>query len=277
MTLAQAQAALESAGLPRIEAQQLLLLALDRDPHGRAWLLAHGDDPLPAAAGARLAALQQRHGNGEPMAYLRGEQAFFGLPLRVDARVLVPRPDTETLVQWALDLLADLPVDAEVIDLGTGSGAVALALATQRPSLRLTATDASADALAVAQANAERLGARLCFRQGAWLRAVPGERFHLVVSNPPYIAEDDPHLPALGHEPRTALTAGPDGLDDLRTIVAQAPHALHPGGWLLLEHGHDQAAAVQALLRGRGFGSVDGRTDLAGIVRCSGGRWPGAR
>ncbi|MFP8834543.1 peptide chain release factor N(5)-glutamine methyltransferase [Hydrogenophaga sp. XSHU_21] len=277
MTLAQALAALEAEGLPRIEAQQLLLLALERDPHARSWLLTHDDQPLPPGASARLQGLQQRHRSGEPMAYLRGEQAFFGLPLQVDARVLVPRPDTETLVQWALDLLPELPPDAEVLDLGTGSGAIALALASQRPSLQVTATDASADALAVAQANADRLGLRLRFRQGAWLQAVPGGRFHLIASNPPYIAEDDPHLQALGHEPRRALTAGLDGLDDLRTIVAQAPQALHPGGWLVLEHGHDQAVAVQALLRAQGFGSVDGRTDLAGIVRCSGGRWPGAR
>lgn len=277
MTLAEALAALEAQGLPRIEAQQLLLLALERDPHARSWLLAHDDDPLPPGASARLQGFRERHRSGEPMAYLRGEQAFFGLPLQVDARVLVPRPDTETLVQWALDLLPDLPPDAEVLDLGTGSGAIALALASQRPSLQVTATDASPDALAVARSNAGRLGLRLRFRQGAWLQAVPGERFHLVVSNPPYIAEDDPHLAALGREPRSALTAGPDGLDDLRTIVAQAPQALHPGGWLVLEHGHDQAVAVQALLRAQGFALVDGRTDLAGIVRCSGGRWPGAR
>jgi len=277
MSLAAHLAALEAAGLPRLEAQQLLLLALGRDPHARAWLMAHDHEPLDEPAGARLDALLARHRAGEPMAYLRGEQAFFGLGLQVDRRVLVPRPDTEALVQWALDLLPAPGTAARVLDLGTGSGAIALALKHQRPAWALTATDASADALAVARANAARLGLDLRWRQGAWLAAVPGERFDLIVSNPPYIAEGDPHLAALGREPITALTAGLDGLDDLRTIVAQAPDALEPGGWLLLEHGHDQAAAVQALLRERGFEAVGGRTDLAGIVRCSGARWPAAR
>ncbi|QIM54487.1 peptide chain release factor N(5)-glutamine methyltransferase [Hydrogenophaga crocea] len=278
MTLASRLARLSADGLPRLEALQLLLLALGRDPHDRAWLLAHDDQTLNTEAEARLSALLERHRAGEPMAYLRGEQAFFGLNLRVDRRVLAPRPDTETLVQWAIDVLSTgAPPDARVLDLGTGSGAIALALQHHSPTWRVTATDASADALAVARANAERLGLAVALRQGAWLAAVPGERFELIVSNPPYIAEGDPHLNALHHEPIGALTAGPDGLDDLRTLVAQAPEALAPGGWLLLEHGHDQGETVQALLRERGFEAVAGRTDLAGIVRCSGGRWPAAR
>lgn len=277
MTLGEHLAVLSAAGLPRLEAQQLLLLALGRDPHARAWLMAHDDETLDADSAQRLDALLARHRAGEPMAYLRGEQAFFGLNLQVDPRVLAPRPDTETLVQWALDVLDEGPADARVLDLGTGSGAIALALKHQRPALQVSATDASADALAVAAANAERLGLPVRLRPGRWLAAVPGERFQLIVSNPPYIADHDPHLPALVHEPITALTAGPDGLDDIRTIAAQAPPALEPGGWLLLEHGHDQAATVQALLREHGFEAVGGRTDLAGIVRCSGGRWPAAR
>jgi release factor glutamine methyltransferase len=276
MTLAAQLAGMQAAGLPRLEAQQLLLLALRRDPHDRAWLTAHDDQPLDTASAARLDALLARHRAGEPMAYLRGEQAFFGLDLRIDPRVLAPRPDTETLVQWALDTQPDTAA-VRVLDLGTGSGAIALALKHQRPAWHVTASDASADALAVARANAGRLGLAVDFRHGHWLAAVPGERFGLIVSNPPYIAEGDPHLAALRHEPITALTAGADGLDDIRAIVAQAPDALEAGGWLLLEHGHDQAPAVQALLRKQGFGAVAGRSDLAGIVRCSGGRWPAAR
>ena len=277
MTLTDALRSLAQAGIPRLEAQNLLLMALGRDPHDRAWLLAHDTDALDESANARLQTLLQRHRDGEPMGYLRGEQEFFGLPLRVDTRVLVPRPDTETLVQWALDVLATLPSPAAAIDLGTGSGAIALALASQRPGLAMTATDASEAALAVARQNAERLALPLRLAAGRWFEAVPEQRFHLAVSNPPYIAEGDPHLPALRHEPISALTAGPDGLDDIRTLVAQAPHHLHPGGWLLLEHGHDQASAVQDLLHQAGFADVSSRTDLAGIARCTGGRWAAAR
>ena len=277
MTLAETLRALMADGVPRLEAQQLLLLALGRDPQARAWLTAHDDLALDDPSGIRLTALAQRHREGEPMAYLRGEQGFHGLLLRSDARALAPRPDTETLVDWALAVLAGLPPGARAIDLGTGSGAIALALLHAAPGLRLTATDASEAALSLARENAQRLGLSPRFAAGAWLAAVPGERFELIVSNPPYIAAGDPHLAALRHEPLSALVSGADGLDDLRAIVAQAPGALAPGGWLLLEHGHDQAEAVQALLRAAGFEAVGGRTDLAGIVRCSGGRWPAAR
>ena len=259
-------------GLDRLDAQMLLLLALGRDMNHRAWLLAHDTDPMPDDAAARFKELVRRRLAGEPIAYLAGEKAFFGLALRVDARVLVPRPDTETLVQWALDTLP--PTPARLLDLGTGSGAVALAVKSQRPDVAVTATDASTGALAVARANAERLGLAVDFHDGSWLQAVPGQRFDVIASNPPYIAEGDHHLAALTHEPLSALTAGPDGLDDIRTIVAQAPAALTPGGWLLLEHGHDQAPAVRALLQQQGFEQVGSRADLAGIERCSGGIWP---
>jgi release factor glutamine methyltransferase len=262
-------------GLDRLDAQMLLLLALGRDMNHRAWLMAHDTDPMPTDAAGRFVDLVRRRLAGEPVAYLAGEKAFFGLHLRVDARVLVPRPDTETLVQWALDALPATP--ARCLDLGTGSGAVALAVKSQRPDVAVTATDASTVALAVARDNAERLGLAVDFFNGSWLQAVPGQRFDVIASNPPYIAEGDHHLVALTHEPISALTAGPDGLDDIRTIVAQAPGALHPGGWLLLEHGHDQAAAVRALLQQRGFEQVGSRTDLAGSERGSGGIWPQQR
>ena len=277
-TLTDALRQATAAGLNRLDAQMLLLHALGRSPHDRAWLIAHDSDPLPAEADARWQALLLRRRGGEPVAYLLGEREFGGLTLQVDARVLVPRPDTEVLVDWALDALPPAGGEApRLLDLGTGSGAIALTVAMRRPDAQVTASDASADALAVAQANAERLRLPVRFARGAWLAAVPGERFHVIASNPPYIAEGDPHLPSLGHEPISALTSGSDGLDDIRQIVAQAPDALHPGGWLLLEHGHDQAAAVQALLQSQDFEAVTSRTDLAGINRCTGGRWRGAR
>ena len=277
-TLANAQRQAETQGkrhsLTRLDAQRLLLQALARDPNHRAWLLAHDTDPLPEPAAERFQALLARHASGEPMGYLIGEQAFFGLNLQVDPRVLVPRPDTETLVQWALDLLDALPQPPTLLDLGTGSGAIALALKSQRPDAAVHASDASEAALAVACSNAERLGLAVNFHAGDWLDAVPGMRFHLIASNPPYIAEFDPHLKALRHEPIGALTAGPDGLADIRRLVDGAPDHLHPGGWLLLEHGFDQAEPVRSLLQARGFEAVVSRNDLAGIAGCTGGRWP---
>lgn len=274
-TLHQAQ----QEGMDRLDAQMLLLHSLGRSPHDRAWLLTHDSDPLPDDAATRWQTLRQRRQAGEPVAYLLGEKAFFGLNLAVDARVLVPRPDTETLVEWALEAMPDPVAQTQlrVLDLGTGSGAIALALAQQRPDAHITATDASTHALAVAQANAQQLGLRVHFAHGHWLSAVPGQRFDVIASNPPYIAEGDPHLRALTHEPISALTSGADGLDDIRSIISQAGNALRPGGWLLLEHGHDQAAAVRALLRCAGFVRVSSRTDLAGIERCSGGCSPQQR
>lgn len=276
-TLRETMRQAQQQGLDRLDAQMLLLLALGRDVNDRAWLLAHDSDPMPADALRRCAELVRRRLAGEPVAYLSGNKAFYGINLQVDARVLVPRPDTETLVDWALEALQGCTAPARMLDLGTGSGAIALAVKSQRPDIDVTATDASADALGVARANARRLGLALHFNAGHWLQAVPGQRFDVIASNPPYIAEGDPHLAALGHEPIGALTAGPDGLDDIRAIVSAAPEALQPGGWLLLEHGHDQAGAVRALLARRGFEQISSRTDLADIARCSGGRWPQQR
>jgi len=274
-TLAQALAQAHTLGLARIDAQLLLLHAVGRPDAGRAWLLAHDTDAMDEAVHAQFIALCQRRLAGEPVAYLTGRKEFYGLPLQVDARVLDPRPDTETLVDWALEVIAPL-ASPRVVDLGTGSGAIALALQSQRTDAQVLAVDASADALVVAQANAERLGLPVQFQPANWLAGVEGS-FDAIVSNPPYIPSADPHLAALTHEPLQALASGADGLEDIRTIVAQAPTHLSPGGWLLLEHGYDQAEAVQALLATQGFTQVHSRNDLAGIARCTGGQWPAAQ
>ncbi len=270
-TVAEALAAAVALGVDRLDAQLLLLHALGRAPHDRAWLLAHDTDAMSDAAWAALAAQLSRRLAGEPVAYLLGTKEFHGLDLQVDARVLVPRPDTETLVDWALQCLEGRNAP-RVLDLGTGSGAIALALQHARSDAQVDAVDASADALAVAEANARRLGLPVRFAQAHWLDGA-ADGYAVIASNPPYIAADDPHLPALRHEPSSALVAGADGLDDIRQIVQNAPDHLAEGGWLLLEHGHDQAAAVRQLLETRGFVEVQSRDDLAGIQRCSGGIW----
>ena len=271
-------------GLDPLDAQLLLLHALGKTPVERSWLLAHGDAALPQWVQAQWQAWAARLAGGEPLAYLTGHKEFYGLPLAIDPRVLDPRADTETLVDWALELPVDGLQDdtpetgttpVRVMDLGTGSGAVALALKHQRPHWQVHAVDCSADALAVARANAQRLNLQINFAHGNWLGSAE-DRFHAIVSNPPYIAEQDPHLAALVHEPLGALASGADGLDAIRAIIAQAPARLLPQGWLLLEHGYDQAESVCAMLEAAGFSGVASRRDLAGIARCSGGRWAGA-
>ncbi len=255
-------------GVDRLDAHWLLGHHLQRP---RAWLLAHDDHALPPALAQTVLDQLARRATGVPLAYLTGEREFCGLALQVGPEVLIPRPETEGLVEWALELLpAGQPCD--VADLGTGSGAIALAVAARRAGVRVTATDASPAALARASANAQHLGLPVHFLPGSWWQPLAGMHFDLVVSNPPYVAEGDPHLAALQHEPRSALTAGPDGLADLRRIVARAAQHLRPGGWLLLEHGHDQGEAVRGLLAAQGFEALQTRCDLAGLARCTGGR-----
>lgn len=277
-TLDDALHAAGAAGITLHEARMLLLHLLGRAGHERAWLLAHGSDAAPEGVPEALQQLAARRLAGEPIAYITGTKAFYGLQLQVNKHTLDPRPDTETLVDWALELLRDMPSPA-VLDLGCGSGAIALAIAAQRPAARVVATDASAEALAVARGNAERLQLAVEFRQGAWddwfAPAAAGERcFDLIASNPPYIAEDDEHLAALHCEPRSALASGADGLLDIRRIIAGAPAHLAPGGWLLLEHGWQQGEAVRALLRTASFSDISTRRDLGGNERISGGKMP---
>lgn len=269
LSIAQALIQAQNAGLTRLEAQLLVLHAAQQPSSARAWLLTHDSDELSTQTWQTLLL---RRIAGEPLAYITGWRGFYGLELQVDPRVLDPRPDTETLVDWALALA--LPPTAHVLDMGTGSGAIALALATQRPSWQILATDVSAHALEVARANAQRLQLGVQFQRGAWFAALGNDttEFDLIASNPPYIADNDVHLSALRHEPIQALTSGTDGLDALRILIAGAPKHLRPGGWLLLEHGHDQSQTVRELLQAQGFTDIQSRTDLAGIERCSGGK-----
>ena len=265
----QALAAARAQGLDRLDAQLLLGEALARP---RSWLLAHGEHAIDPEQAQRFAVLCARRADGEPVAYLLGEKEFHGLTLRVDRSVLVPRPETETLVDWALELLAAGPARPAIADLGTGSGAIALALARGCAAAQVCAVELNPAALAVARANGERLALVVEWLHGDWWSALQGRRFDMVVANPPYIAAGDPHLSALRHEPRLALTAGDDGLDALRVVIAGAPQHLHRGGWLLIEHGHEQAEAVRGLLRQHGFSVPPTRRDLAGQPRCSAGR-----
>ena len=266
-SVAQALAEARARGVDRPDAQLLLALVLVRP---RSWLPAHDDALLDDAQAEQFRAGLARRGAGEPLAYVLGEQEFHGLTLQVNPQVLVPRPDTEVLVDWALERLRDGGDRPTVLDLGTGSGAIALALAARWPAARLCAVDASAAALEVAQANGRRLGLKVQWLLSDWWSALAQRRFDLIVSNPPYIAAGDPHLDALHHEPLMALSLGGDGLDALRCIAQAAVQHLEPGGWLLLEHGFDQADVVRELLRSEGLREVQTRTDLAGHPRCTG-------
>ncbi len=276
--LRHAAAALSAAlGLPlreaRLEAQILLCLALDKP---RSWLIAHDRELIESAPATAFAALLERRQGGEPIAYISSEREFYGLSFKVNPDVLIPRPETELLVELALARLPEHRA-CRVLDLGTGSGAIAIALAKLRPQAAVTAVDLSHDALEVARANARRLNAaNLEFAEGAWYAALPpGSRFEAIVSNPPYIAAGDPHLAQgdVRFEPPAALASGADGLDDIRAIIGGAPAHLSPGGWLLFEHGYDQAEACRRLLQQSGFREIASAADLAGIARVTLGRY----
>ena len=300
------QILMQQLGLPadeaRLEARLLLLEALQV---GHAWLLAHESDALPAAPHAGFQAHLQRRLHGEPIAHILGQREFYGLMLKVTPDTLIPRPDTETLVEAALAKIPDpssppsqvtrfeehpgaaasthKDTDTcrpfKVLDLGTGTGAIALAIASQRPRAEIVAVDASAAALAIASANACSLQLHnVRFLQSDWFtqldHVLDHAKFDIIVSNPPYIADDDPHLARgdLRFEPRSALASGADGLDDIRRIIRAAPQHLQAKGWLMLEHGYDQAEAVADLLRQAGFQALGQARDLAGIVRVSFGQ-----
>jgi release factor glutamine methyltransferase len=240
----------------------------------RSWLLAHPEQVLDETQAITYRALLQRRLRGEPLAYILGEREFFGLMLKVTPDVLIPRPETELLVELALQRIPQHE-PCSVLDLGAGSGAIALAIAHARPAAQVLACDASSAALEVARENAQLLGiANATFMQSDWFAALDARRFDLIVSNPPYVAAGDPHLQCgdVRFEPASALASGGDGLHDIRHIIKQAGTHLDSGGWLLLEHGYDQAAQVRKLLQQNGFGEIFSACDLAGIERASGGR-----
>lgn len=269
-TIADALAQARARHLARLDAQVLLAHITG---HTRSWVIAHDEHPMDAGAQLRWSAFLERRAAGEPLAYLTGEREFHGLMLHVTPEVLIPRPDTELLVDWAIELIdPHRTAPVRVLDVGTGSGAIALALKQARPACQLTGVDISAGALQVAQHNGMRLGLPVRWHQSDGLAALAGETFELIVANLPYVADDDPHLADLRHEPQLALTSGPDGLDAIRQVVATAPAHLPPQGWLLLEHGRDQSMEVSACLRQHGYQEIQTRTDLAGHPRCTGAR-----
>ena len=252
-----------------IDAREARLLLAHAMHAAEAHILGYPEEQVGEAAYAEFSRLLLRRKKGEPIAYMVGEKEFYGLTLEVTPAVLVPRPETELLVELALQREF-----SSLADLGTGSGAIAVALKKHRPAARVVAVDASAAALEVARRNAGRHGLAIEFRQGSWLVPLRGERFDLIVANPPYVAAGDAHLGEgdLRHEPPVALTPGDDGLGALRTIVGGAPAKLAPAGWLAVEHGYDQSAAVTALFAEAGFAAIEIRRDLAGIRRVVAGR-----
>lgn len=264
-------AELPDSPTPRLDAELLLAHALGKS---RSYLHTWPERELDAAQLERYQAALARRQAGEPVAYILGQQGFWSLELEVASHTLIPRPDTELLVETVLALLPATP--AALLDLGTGTGAIALALACERPAWRLIGVDRVPEAVALAERNRTRLKlANANFAESHWFSALAGQRYQLVVSNPPYIAADDRHLAEgdVRFEPSSALVAGADGLDDIRLIIEQAPDYLEAGGWLLLEHGFDQAAAVRELLSARGFSAVESRRDLGGHERISLGRF----
>lgn len=283
LSVGRALAQAREAGVSALDAQLLLARLLDQS---RAWILAHEDHTLSPSGEQRWRVWLARARSGEPLAYLLGDKEFYGLRLKVTRDVLIPRPDTEVLVDWALERLREhvrQRQHARVIDLGTGSGAIALAILSACPQAEVTALEASAPALDLALDNARRLGLALrgllndrasSRPDDRWWPALAGQRYDAIVGNPPYVRDEDPHLSALAFEPGDALVAGPDGLDDLDQIVRGAPDHLAPGGFVLLEHGWDQAEDVQAMMRQAGLAQVQSRRDLAGHWRCTLGEMP---
>jgi release factor glutamine methyltransferase len=270
--LDQARSELDSWDTGRLDAEVLLCHVLGTT---RAWLYANSEEPVDPAKTRHFRQLVSRRVCGEPVAYLTGTREFWSLALKVTPDVLIPRPETELLVETALEFIPE-GVRWRVADLGTGSGAIALALAKERPECEIFATDISEKALAVALANARNLNlSRVRFVQGSWLAPLRG-RFNGLVSNPPYVPEDDPHLTTgdCRHEPRTALTPGPDGIGSIREIAREALNVLESGGFLAFEHGHDQGAASRALLRELGYRGIESRQDLAGLERVTSGFAP---
>jgi release factor glutamine methyltransferase len=257
----------EALSAARIDAREARLLLAAASGFSEVSVVAYPERELPGETETRFRDYVDRRARGEPVAYIIGRKEFYGLQLSVSPAVLIPRPETELLVDLALQRAF-----SSVVDLGTGSGAIALALKQQRPQARVVAVEASAAALVVAQRNAVKHGLEIEFRHGRWLEPLAGERFDLIVANPPYVAEADPHLADLGFEPRGALVSGPDGLDAIREIVRDAPRYLSPGGWLLLEHGMGQDGPVRALLSQAGLEELDSCPDLARIPRVAGGK-----
>ena len=264
--------ALRAFGNDYRDAELLLLDCLGRGE--RSWLIAHDHDELPADVIEVFSSMSAERLKGVPLAYLLGHREFWSLKLKVTRDVLIPRPETELLVEWALDLASRYDLES-MLDLGTGSGAIALAVKQDAPHLSVTASDVSESALRVARENAEDLGLPVEFVESSWFDALEQRRWALIASNPPYVAADDAHLKKgdLRFEPSTALTDGGDGLSSIQEIASNAPNHLEAGGWLLIEHGYDQASDVRSILELNGFSKVSLRNDLAGRPRVTGGCW----
>ena len=264
--------ALRAFGTDYRDAELLLLHSLGRDD--RSWLIAHDHDELPTDVIATFSSLSDERLKGMPLAYLLGYREFWSLKLKITRDVLIPRPETELLVEWAVELASQYDLQS-MLDLGTGSGAIALAVQHDLPHLSVTASDVSKLALRVARQNAQDLGLPVEFVESSWFGALAQRRWALIASNPPYVAADDAHLQQgdLRFEPNTALTDGGDGLSSIREIASKAPNHLEAGGWLLIEHGYDQASDVRSILKLNGFSKVSLRHDLAGRPRVTGGCW----